>query len=233
MLRVEALSVRYGPVHVIHGVSLSVEEGELVTLIGANGAGKSTMLKAISGLVKYEGKITFNGEAFDNCGPRNVLAAGISHCPEGRRVFPHLTVTENLIMGAYLRKDRDEVARDINGFFDRFPRLGERRSQAAGTLSGGEQQMLAIARTMMSRPKLVLFDEPSLGLAPNLVEQTFRFILDIRAKGTTVLMVEQNALAALQLCDRSYLLSSGKVVQKGTSVEMLANPHIRQAYLGG
>jgi branched-chain amino acid transport system ATP-binding protein len=159
-----------------------VEEGELVTLIGANGAGKSTMLKAISGLVKYEGKITFNGEAFDNCGPRNVLAAGISHCPEGRRVFPHLTVTENLIMGAYLRKDRDEVARDINGFFDRFPRLGERRSQAAGTLSGGEQQMLAIARTMMSRPKLVLFDEPSLGLAPNLVEQTFRFILDIRAQ---------------------------------------------------
>jgi branched-chain amino acid transport system ATP-binding protein len=233
MLRVEALSVKYGVVPVIHGVSLSVEEGELVTLIGANGAGKSTMLKAISGLVKYDGKITFNGEAFDNCGPQNVLAAGISHCPEGRRVFPHLTVTENLIMGGYLRKDRDEVRRDINGFFDRFPRLGERKSQAAGTLSGGEQQMLAIARTMMSRPKLVLFDEPSLGLAPNLVEQTFRFILDIRAKGTTILMVEQNALAALQLCDRSYLLSSGKVVQKGTSTEMLANPHIRQAYLGG
>ncbi|WP_029584110.1 ABC transporter ATP-binding protein [Bradyrhizobium sp. URHD0069] len=233
MLRVDGLSVKYGAVPALHGVSLEVNEGELVTLIGANGAGKSTMLKAISGLVKYEGEIIFNGESFDNCGPRNVLTMGIAHCPEGRRVFPQLTVTENLLMGAYLRHDRNEVRRDIDAFFERFPRLGERRLQAAGTLSGGEQQMLAITRTMMSRPKLVLFDEPSLGLAPNLVEQTFRFILDIRAKGTTVLMVEQNAFAALELCDRSYLLASGKLVQHGTSSQMLSNPHIREAYLGG
>lgn len=233
MLKIDNLSVKYGVVPVLHAASLEVNEGELVTLIGANGAGKSTTLKAISGLIKYEGNISFNGTQFDKFEPRDILNLGIAHCPEGRRVFPQLTVTENLVMGAYLRTDRDAVRRDIAGFFDRFPRLGERRLQAAGTLSGGEQQMLAIARTMMSRPKLVLFDEPSLGLAPNLVNQTFRFIVDIRDKGTTVLMVEQNALAALELCDRSYLLESGKVVQQGTGMEMLSNPHVRKAYLGG
>jgi branched-chain amino acid transport system ATP-binding protein len=232
MLKVDGLSVSYGSVEVIHNVSLYVDNGEFVTLIGANGAGKSTMLKAISGLLRYQGNISFNGMRFDNCGPRNVLLQGIGHCPEGRRVFPQLTVFENLQMGAYLRSDREEISRDIERFFGRFPRLAERRDQAAGTLSGGEQQMLAIARTMMSRPKLVLFDEPSLGLAPNLVEQTFRLIRDIRSEGTTVLMVEQNALAALELSDRAYLLSSGNVVQSGPSQEMLSNEHIRQVYLG-
>jgi branched-chain amino acid transport system ATP-binding protein len=232
MLRVDDLSVSYGSVEVIHNVSIYVDDGEFVTLIGANGAGKSTMLKAISGLVHYRGNIAFNGMRFDNCGPRNVLLQGIGHCPEGRRVFPQLTVFENLQMGAYLRSDWEGIRRDIERFFGRFPRLAERRDQAAGTLSGGEQQMLAVARTMMSRPKLVLFDEPSLGLAPNLVEQTFRLIRDIRSEGTTVLMVEQNALAALELSDRAYLLSSGNIVQSGTSQKMLSNEHIRQAYLG-
>jgi branched-chain amino acid transport system ATP-binding protein len=232
MLRVDDLSVSYGSVEVIHNVSIYVDDGEFVTLIGANGAGKSTMLKAISGLVRYRGNIAFNGMRFDNCGPRNVLLQGIGHCPEGRRVFPQLTVFENLQMGAYLRSDREGIRRDIERFFGRFPRLAERRDQAAGTLSGGEQQMLAVARTMMSRPKLVLFDEPSLGLAPNLVEQTFRLIRDIRSEGTTVLMVEQNALAALELSDRAYLLSSGNIVQSGISQNMLSNEHIRQAYLG-
>lgn len=232
MLKVDGLSVSYGSVEVIHNVSLYVDDGEFVTLIGANGAGKSTMLKAISGLLRYRGNIAFNGMRFDNCGPRNVRLQGIGHCPEGRRVFPQLTVFENLQMGAYLRSDREEISRDIERFFGRFPRLAERRDQAAGTLSGGEQQMLAVARTMMSRPKLVLFDEPSLGLAPNLVEQTFRLIRDIRSEGTTVLMVEQNALAALELSDRAYLLSSGNVVLSGPSQEMLSNEHIRQVYLG-
>lgn len=232
MLKIENLSVKYGVIPALHGVSMEVDEGELVTLIGANGAGKSTMLKAISGLVRYEGEISFRGQPFNNCGARAVLMSGIAHCPEGRRVFPHLTVTENLVMGAYLRRDNAEIRHDIDGFFERFPRLGERRAQAAGTLSGGEQQMLAIARAMMSRPKMILFDEPSLGLAPNLVEQTFRFIVDIRRKGATVLMVEQNALAALELSDRAYLLASGRMVEHSVSADILANPKIREAYLG-
>lgn len=232
MLKIEGLSVKYGVVPALRDVSMEVEEGELVTLIGANGAGKSTLLKAISGLVRYEGKIRFNGKPFENCGARTVLSNGIAHCPEGRRVFPYLTVTENLLMGAYLRQDGAAIRRDLAAFFERFPRLAERRAQAAGTLSGGEQQMLAIARAMMSRPKMILFDEPSLGLAPNLVEQTFRFIVEIQREGMTVLMVEQNALAALELSDRAYLLSSGSMVQHGASAEILANPKIREAYLG-
>lgn len=233
MLKINNLCVKYGTVPALHDISMEVREGELVTLIGANGAGKSTMLKAISGLVSYQGQISFLGKSFDNCGARAVLMSGIAHCPEGRRVFPQLTVTENLLMGAYLRSDKPLIAKDITRFFERFPRLGERRTQAAGTLSGGEQQMLAIARAMMSRPKMILFDEPSLGLAPNLVEQTFRFIAEVKNQGTTVLMVEQNALAALELSDRAYLLSSGTMVQQGTSAEILANPKIREAYLGG
>jgi len=233
MLNIEGLSVKYGAVPALHDISMKVNQGEFVTLIGANGAGKSTMLKAISGLLKFAGDIRFEGRSFTGAGTRIVLHSGIAHCPEGRRVFPQLTVTENLLMGAYLRKDGPEIQKDISSFFDRFPILGERKRQAAGTLSGGEQQMLAIARALMSRPKMVLFDEPSLGLAPNIVQQTFEFISSIRKKGTTVLMVEQNALAALELSDRAYLISSGRMVQEGTSAEILANPKIREAYLGG
>jgi branched-chain amino acid transport system ATP-binding protein len=234
VLRVEGITVRYGTVAAVREASLSVEAGELVTLIGANGAGKSTLLKAISGLLPLaSGTITFEGRAIGNATARAVLAAGIAHCPEGRRVFPQLTVRENLDMGAYLRRDRAQVAADLADVFALFPRLEERRTQAAGTLSGGEQQMLAIARALMSRPKLMLFDEPSLGLAPTLVERTFEIVSDIRRRGTTVLMVEQNALAALGMCDRSYLLETGRIVQHGSGREMLDNPHIRRAYLGG
>ena len=234
MLRVEGITVRYGQVAAVREATLRVEAGELVTLIGANGAGKSTLLKAISGLLPLAaGEIRFEGRTIGNASARAVLLAGIAHCPEGRRVFPQLTVRENLDMGAYLRRDRGAVASDLREVFALFPRLEERRSQAAGTLSGGEQQMLAIARALMSRPKLMLFDEPSLGLAPTLVERTFEIVAEIRRRGTTVLMVEQNALAALSLCDRSYLLETGRIVQHGTGNEMLANPHIQKAYLGG
>ena len=234
MLQVEGVTVRYGHVAAVREATLSVAAGELVTLIGANGAGKSTLLKAISGLLPLAaGAIRFEGRSLGNASARAVLSAGIAHCPEGRRVFPQLTVRENLDMGAYLRRDRGAVASDLREVFALFPRLEERRSQAAGTLSGGEQQMLAIARALMSRPKLMLFDEPSLGLAPTLVERTFEIVAEIRRRGTTVLMVEQNALAALGMCDRSYLLETGRIVQHGTGSEMLANPHIQKAYLGG
>jgi branched-chain amino acid transport system ATP-binding protein len=234
MLNIRDLHVYYDGIHALKGISIHVPKGQIVTLIGANGAGKSTLLKAISGLLPLaSGTITFEGRAIGNATARAVLAAGIAHCPEGRRVFPQLTVRENLDMGAYLRRDRAQVADDLAEAFALFPRLKERRAQAAGTLSGGEQQMLAIARALMSRPKLMLFDEPSLGLAPTLVERTFEIVAEIRRRGTTVLMVEQNALAALGMCDRSYLLETGRIVQHGTGPEMLANAHIRKAYLGG
>jgi branched-chain amino acid transport system ATP-binding protein len=234
VLRVEGITVCYGKVAAIREVSLHVEAGELVTLIGANGAGKSTLLKAISGLLPLAaGAIHFEGRPIGNASARAVLETGIAHCPEGRRVFPQLTVRENLDMGAYLRRDGAAVARDLEEVFALFPRLKERRQQVAGTLSGGEQQMLAIARSLMSRPKLMMFDEPSLGLAPTLVERTFEIVAEIRRRGTTVLMVEQNALAALEMCDRSYLLETGRIVRHGTGREMLANEHIRKAYLGG
>ncbi|MCW2239378.1 ABC transporter ATP-binding protein [Azospirillum canadense] len=234
MLKLKDITVCYGKIPAVRNVSLEVGEGELVTLIGANGAGKTTTLRAISGLLPLAaGEITFRHKPIGNTPARDVLALGLAHCPEGRRVFPQLSVRENLEMGAYLRHDREGIARDMERIFDRFPRLQERLHQAAGTLSGGEQQMLAIARALMSRPKMVLLDEPSLGLAPNLVERTFEIISDIRKEGTTVLMVEQNALAALEMCDRSYLLETGQVVERGTGREMLGNPHIQKAYLGG
>ena len=234
MLKVEGITVCYGQIPALRNVSLTVEEGELVTLIGANGAGKTTTLRAISGLLPLTaGRITFDGREIGNASPRTVLALGVAHCPEGRRVFPHLTVRENLEMGAYLRRDHQAVAQDLERLFHRFPRLKERLNQHAGTMSGGEQQMLAIARALMSRPKIVLFDEPSLGLAPNLVERTFEIVSDIRREGTTVLMVEQNAYAALDMCDRAYLLESGQVMEQGTGQAMLANDHIQRAYLGG
>ena len=234
MLEIEDLHCRYGKVSAVRGLSLEVREGELVTLIGANGAGKTTTLKAISGILpSAAGRITFDGEDITRASARAILAKGIAHCPEGRHVFPYMTVQENLDMGCYLRRDQDGIAQDRRNIFNRFPVLEERRQQMAGTLSGGEQQMLAIGRALMSRPRLILFDEPSLGLAPNLVETTFDIIAEIRADGVTVLMVEQNAYAALELCDRSYLLESGEVTLTGTGAELLNDPHVKEAYLGG
>jgi len=233
VLSVENLECRYGKVAAVRGLTLEVRKGELVSLVGANGAGKTTTLKAISGvLAPAGGRITFEGEDLTRASARRVLELGIAHCPEGRRVFPYMTVRENLEMGAYLRRDTAGIEADMQRLFERFPILGERRAQAAGTLSGGEQQMLAISRALMSRPKLVLFDEPSLGLAPNIVEHTFDIIRGIREEGTTVVMVEQNALAALELSDRAYVMEQGRVTLSGTGRELLDDPHVQKAYLG-
>ncbi len=234
MLEIEGLVCRYGKVNALRGLSLRVKKGELVSLIGANGAGKTTTLKAISGILKpAAGRIFFDGEEIQSASARSILARGIAHCPEGRRIFPYLTVQENLDMGAYLRRDADGVSEDLLRIFDRFPILNERRWQMAGTLSGGEQQMLAIGRALMSRPRLILFDEPSLGFAPTLVETTFDIIREIRDRGVTVLLVEQKAYAALEMADRAYLLESGEMVLEGTGQELLKNPHVKKAYLGG
>ncbi|NJO21941.1 MAG: ABC transporter ATP-binding protein [Sphingomonadales bacterium] len=233
MLKVEGLVCRYGKIAAVRELTMDVAQGELVSLIGANGAGKTTTLKAISGVLPPAGgSITFLGEDITGASPKRILELGVAHCPEGRRVFPHMSVLENLEMGSYLRSDQGEIAADMQRLFERFPILHERRNQAAGTLSGGEQQMLAISRALMSRPKLVLFDEPSLGLAPNLVERTFEIIKSIRAQGVTVVMVEQNAFAALELSDRSYVLDQGRVTMSGTGVELLNNPLVKTAYLG-
>ena len=234
MLEIRDLEVCYGKIAAVRGLDIEVRAGELVTLIGANGAGKTTTLKCVSGLLAAtRGSLTFKGQDINGTSAAEILAMGIAHCPEGRRVFPYMTVEENLEMGCYLRRDHEAIQEDMAALFDRFPVLKERRRQAAGTLSGGEQQMLAISRVLMSRPKLVLFDEPSLGLAPNLVERTFDIIREIRDQGVTVLMVEQNAYAALELCDRAYVLESGKVVLQGTGADLLKNPDVREAYLGG
>jgi branched-chain amino acid transport system ATP-binding protein len=224
----------YGQVMALKGISLSVKVGQLVALIGANGAGKSTTLRAVSGLVPLRsGRLIFEGEDITGIGPQRVLTKGIAHCPEGRRVFPHMTVAENLEMGAYLRSNSSEVAADRDRIYAEFPRLAERRKQAAGTLSGGEQQMLAIGRALMSRPRLVMFDEPSLGLAPNIVDRTFAIIRTIRDAGTTVLLVEQNAFAALEMCDHAYVIEGGSIVLAGPGSELIENEHVRKAYLGG
>ncbi|HYV70519.1 MAG TPA: ABC transporter ATP-binding protein [Pseudolabrys sp.] len=234
MLELCDVVCRYGQVTAVKGISLTVERGQLVALIGANGAGKTTTLRAISGLLPLAGgKIIFDGKDITSASARRILSLGIAHCPEGRHVFPHMTVEENLEMGSYLRKDRKEVAADLARIFEQFPRIAERRQQPAGTLSGGEQQMLAIARALMSKPKLIMFDEPSLGLAPNIVERTFDIITDIRDTGTTVLMVEQNALAALEMCDHAYLLESGSLALSGSGRDLVDNPHVRSAYLAG
>lgn len=234
MLKLEDVTVRYGATTGVDRISLEVNEGELVTLIGANGAGKSTTLRAINGLEPlFNGRISMDGHLVSGASPAQMIGYGISHCPEGRRVFPQLTVRENMEMGAYRRKDKQRVRDDMERMFDKFPRLRERVQQIAGTLSGGEQQMLAIARALMSRPRLVMFDEPSLGLAPNIVEQIFSLIQEVRREGTTVLMVEQNAYAALAMSDRAYLLENGHIITQGTAAEMRANPEIRRAYLGG
>ncbi len=234
MLELRDLVCRYGEVTAVKGLSLKVEQGQLVALIGANGAGKTTTLRAISGLLApVGGNVFFNGTDITHASARQILSLGIAHCPEGRHVFPQMTVAENLEMGCYLRIDREGIAQDFERMFEEFPRLSERREQQAGTLSGGEQQMLAIARGLMSRPKLIMFDEPSLGLAPNIVERTLEIINRIRNEGTTVLMVEQNALAALEMCDHAYLLESGSLALSGTGRELVDNPHVRSAYLAG
>ena len=234
MLEISNLVCRYGKVEALKGISLSIKQGQLVALIGANGAGKSTTLRAISGILPLaSGRLTLDGEDISGCSARQILAKGIAHCPEGRRVFPDMTVNENLDMGAYLRSDSDGVEADRERIFAQFPRLAERRNQVAGTLSGGEQQMLAIGRAIMSKPKLIMFDEPSLGLAPNIVEQVFTIIDGIRKSGTTVLMVEQNAYSALEMCDYAYLLETGSIVLSGSGEKLIDDEHVRSAYLGG
>ncbi len=233
MLRVEGLTCRYGKVAAVSELTLEVRQGELVALIGANGAGKTTTLKAISGLVApVAGRLMFSGRDITGASARHILRLGIAHCPEGRRVFPYMTVLENLQMGSHLRRDRRQVAADMAGLLDRFPILRERRAQTAGTLSGGEQQLLAIARALMSRPKLVMFDEPSLGLAPTIVDRVFDVIKTIQAAGVTVIMVEQNAFAALELSDRAYVIEQGRLTLTGTGRDLLENPRVKAAYLG-
>ena len=234
MLRLEGLRAGYGPIEALRGLDLAVHAGELVCLLGANGAGKSSTLRAISGLLPTRaGRIVFDGTEIQGRDPAQVLRSGIAHCPEGRRVFPYLTVRENLAMGAFVRRDGAAVADDLERVYAHFPILADRRRQAAGTLSGGEQQMLAIGRALMARPRLIMFDEPSLGLAPTIVETTFAIIADIRRAGTTVLMVEQNARLALRMADRGYVMEAGRIVLAGSARELLYNDHVRAAYLGG
>ncbi len=236
MLRLTSVEASYGPVKALRGVSLHVEEGEIVTLIGANGAGKSTTLEVISGLIRAgSGEILFDGEVATNWPPSQLVRAGMCHVPEGREVFGSMSVTDNLLLGAYARrgrKARSEVLDDMEQQFERFPVLAERRDQLATSLSGGEQQMLALARGLMSRPKLLMLDEPSLGLAPIIVQRFFAEIEALRNEGLTVLLVEQNARAALRIADRGYVLETGRIVLDGTARDLLENPEVRRAYLG-
>jgi len=234
VLKVEAIDVFYGNIHALKGVSLEVNKGEIVTLIGANGAGKTTLLKTISGLLKPKsGDIVYEGASIAGKATQTIVKQGISHVPEGRRVFANMTVEENLELGAFLRKDKDGIQQDFAKVFQLFPRLEERRKQLAGTLSGGEQQMLAIGRALMARPKLLLLDEPSMGLAPLLVKTIFRIIQEINESGTTILLVEQNAHMALSIADRAYVIESGRVVLSGAASELQASEQVKQAYLGG
>jgi branched-chain amino acid transport system ATP-binding protein len=233
MLTLENISVNYGAISALNGISLHVEQGEVITLIGANGAGKTTTLRTITGLLApRQGRILFEGEEISRVPTHRLVARGIAMSPEGRGVFANLTVRENLQMGAYLKRDKREIAEDMENGFRLFPRLKERESQKAGTLSGGEQQMLAMARALMSRPRLLLLDEPSLGLAPLVVHTIFEAIEEIRGKGTTILLVEQNAHAALGHSDRAYVLETGRIVMEGPSKELAADPRIKEAYLG-
>jgi branched-chain amino acid transport system ATP-binding protein len=234
MLEVENLNVYYGAIHALKGISFHVEKGEIVTLIGANGAGKSTTLSTISGLLRSRtGKVDFQGENISMVEAQDIVKKGIVQSPEGRRIFATLTVMENLEMGAYLYNDRARIEQDLESVLQRFPRLRERRNQLGGTLSGGEQQMLAIARALMSRPTLLLLDEPSMGLSPIFVEQIFEIIRDINTQGVSILLVEQNAQMALSIADRGYVLETGRVVLEGPGQELLANPTVMEAYLGG
>ncbi|NQP27213.1 ABC transporter ATP-binding protein [Streptococcus suis] len=234
MLEVKNLSVNYGVIEAVKDVSFEVNEGEVVTLIGANGAGKTSILRTISGLVRPSaGTISFLGNEIQKVPARKIVADGLSQVPEGRHVFAGLTVMENLEMGAFLRNNREENQANLKKIFARFPRLEERKNQDAATLSGGEQQMLAMGRALMSQPKLLLLDEPSMGLAPIFIQEIFDIIQDIQKQGTTVLLIEQNANKALAIADRGYVLETGKVVLSGTGKELLASEEVKQAYLGG
>ena len=233
MLRVEGLNVFYGAIHALHDVSFEVNEGEIVTLIGANGAGKTTTLHTVSGLVRPKsGKITFRGKDITHTEAHDILKLGLAHVPEGRRVFSKMSVQENLMMGAYARKDKNGIADDLEMIYTRFPRLRERWRQLAGTLSGGEQQMLATGRALMSRPSLLMMDEPSMGLSPILVGDVFKIIKDINATGTTVLLVEQNASMALSIANRAYVLETGDIIKSGDAKALMNDDDVPKAYLG-
>ena len=234
MLRVEDINVYYGAIHAIKGISLEVNDGEIVALIGSNGAGKSTTLRTISGLMKPKtGRIIYDGEDITGVPAHKIVGKGLCQVPEGRHVFANLTVLENLELGAYLRTDKEGIAKDMEMVFEKFPRLLERKNQLSGTLSGGEQQMLAMARALMSRPKLLLLDEPSMGLAPLLIKEIFNIIKEINASGTTVLLVEQNANMALSIADKAYVLETGRITLSGTAAELASSEEVRKAYLGG
>jgi branched-chain amino acid transport system ATP-binding protein len=234
LLKIENLHVKYGKVEALHGIDISVEQGEIVTILGANGAGKSTTLMAISGLVKVsEGSILFDGEPLNKLPAHDIVARGVAQAPEGRRVFGTLTVRENLNLGAYTSNDQQKISQNLDWVFELFPRLKERRNQMAGTLSGGEQQMLAVGRALMGNPRILLLDEPSLGLAPLLVKTIFDTVRQINQAGVTVVLVEQNARAALKLADRGYVMEVGHIVLKDSAANLLANPDVQSAYLGG
>ncbi len=234
MLKIENLQVYYGAIHAIQGINFSLEKGEIVALIGANGAGKSTTLNTISGILRpREGKVLFQGQEIQQVAPQEIVRTGVIQVPEGRKIFSRMMVWENLEMGAYTQTDRAVINRDIEEAFERFPRLKERRNQISGTLSGGEQQMLAIARGLMAHPTLLLLDEPSMGLSPILVEQIFDIIQDINEQGTSILLVEQNAQMALAIADRAYVLETGKIVMEGTGDHLLEDASVIEAYLGG
>ncbi len=234
MLEIKDLNVHYGVIHALKDVSLVVNEKEIVSLIGANGAGKTTLLHTISGILKAtSGEILFEGADLTKTKSKNIVLKGTTQVPEGRRIFPGLSVYENLLMGAYLRKDKAEIKKDLEKVYERFPILKERSSQDASTLSGGEQQMLAMGRALMAKPKILLLDEPSMGLAPILVKEIFKIIEDIHKQGTTVLLVEQNARMALSIADRAYVLENGKIVLSGTGKELSESEEIQKAYLGG
>ncbi len=234
MLQLENVEVYYGKIHALKGISLVVNQGELVALIGSNGAGKSTTLRTISGLLRpRHGSVTYNGTRLDKVPPHQIVKMGLAQCPEGRHIFARLTVQENLRLGAVTRRDSAEIERSREEVYQLFPRLKERATQIAGTLSGGEQQMLAIGRSLMSAPRLLVLDEPSLGLAPLLVEQIFETIGNLRTRGVTILLVEQNARQALAIADRAYVMETGKIVLSGIAAELQTNPQVEHAYLGG
>ena len=234
LLEIKDLSVQYGVIQALKGVSLEVDEGEIVSLIGANGAGKTTLLQTISGLLKKSsGDILFMGNSLNKTNTKNIVKLGITQVPEGRHIFPEMSVYENLLMGAYLRKDKEGIKEDLKKVYQRFPRLKDRSSQDASTLSGGEQQMLAMGRALMARPKILLLDEPSMGLAPILVKEIFSIIQDINAQGTTILLVEQNAKMALSIANRAYVMETGNIVMSGSGEELIHSEAIQKAYLGG
>ena len=234
ILSIKDLKVNYGGIEAVKGISFDVPKGDIVTLIGANGAGKSTTLRTISGLLKPKtGTMTFEGKNIAGVPAHNIVKAGISQVPEGRRIFAEMSVMENLDLGAFIRKDKDGIQKDLKMVFERFPRLEERKNQEAGTLSGGEQQMLAMGRALMSRPRLLLLDEPSMGLAPLLIREIFSIIQDINKTGTTILLVEQNANMALSIANRAYVLETGRITLSGDAKELAASEDVRKAYLGG